>query len=75
MDAATALNMDPFWVVGLNMLGVGVGKMLSPQSIAIALSAVGGTGRASELLKKVLPYGAVLLVLTSLVGYFGSILL
>ncbi|WP_298070727.1 L-lactate permease [uncultured Faecalibaculum sp.] len=73
MDAATALQMDPFWVVALNMLGVGVGKMLSPQSIAIALSAVGGTGKDSELLKKVLPYGAVLLVLTSLLAYFGGL--
>lgn len=75
MDAAIALDMDPFWVVGLNMLGVGVGKMLSPQSLAIALSAVGASGRDSELLKKVLPYGGVLLILTSLVGYFGGLVL
>ena len=73
MDAAEALQMDPFWVVGLNMLGVGVGKMLSPQSIAIALSAVNGAGKDSELLKKVLPYGGVFLILTSLVGYFGGL--
>lgn len=73
MDAAEALGMDPYWVVGLNMLGVGVGKMLSPQSIAIALSAVGGAGKDSELLKKVLPYGGILLIFTSLVGYFGGL--
>lgn len=74
-DAAAALNMDPYWVVGLNAIGVGVGKMLSPQSIAIALSAVGGLKEDSKLLKMVLPYGAVFLVLTSVVAWVGTILI
>lgn len=74
-DAAAALNMDPYWVVGLNAIGIGVGKMLSPQSIAIALSAVGGLKEDSKLLKMVLPYGAVFLVLTSIVAWIGTILI
>ena len=74
-DAAAALNLDPNWVVGLNALGVGVGKMLSPQSIAIALSAVGGLKEDSKLLKMVLPYGAVLLVLVTLVAWIGTMLI
>lgn len=73
MDAANQLGMDPFWVVGLNMLGVAAGKMLSPQSIAIALSAVGGNGEDSKLLKMVLPYGLVLLVLMCIWGYLGGL--
>ncbi|MDE5757735.1 MAG: L-lactate permease, partial [Allobaculum sp.] len=74
-DAAAALNMDPYWVVGLNAIGIGVGKMLSPQSIAIALSAVGGLKEDSKLLKMVLPYGAIFLVLTSIVAWVGTILI
>jgi lactate permease len=49
--------------------------MISPQSIAIALSAVGGLKEDSKLLKMVLPYGAVFLVLMSLVAYIGTILI
>ncbi len=72
-DAAAALNMDEYWVVGLNALGVGVGKMLSPQSIAIGLSAVGGLKEDSKLLKMVLPYGAVFIVLCSVIAWLGTI--
>jgi lactate permease len=75
MDAAKALGLNEYWVVGLNSLGVGAGKMISPQSIAIALSAVGGLKEDSKLLKMVLPYGAVFLVLMSLVAYIGTILI
>lgn len=72
MDAAEALNMDPYWVVALNMLGVAAGKMLSPQSIAIALAAVNGNGQDSKLLGKILPYGLVFLLFMSIFAYFGS---
>lgn len=72
LDAAQALSLNPYWVVGLNSLGVGVGKMLSPQSIAIALSAVGGLKEDSKLLKMMLPYGAVFLVCVSVIGIAGS---
>lgn len=75
LDAANALHMDPYWIVGLNSLGVGAGKMLSPQSIAIALSAVGGLKEDSKLLKMILPYGAIFLVLMSILAYVGAILI
>lgn len=74
-DAAAALNLDPYWTVGLNALGIGVGKMLSPQSIAIALSAVGGLKEDSKLTKMVLPYGAVFIVLCSIVAGVGTALI
>ncbi len=74
-DAAAALSLDPYWVVGLNALGIGVGKMLSPQSIAIALSAVGGLKEDSKLMKMVLPYGLAFLVLVTLVAWVGTLLI
>ncbi len=49
--------------------------MLSPQSIAIALGAVDGNGKDSKLLSMILPYGAVFIVLMSLLAYFGTMLL
>ena len=71
-NAAAALELNESWIVGLNALGVGVGKMLSPQSIAIALSAVGGLKEDSKLLKMVLPYGAVFLIMTSIIAFIGT---
>lgn len=77
MDAATALNMNPYWVVGLNMLGVGAGKMISPQSIAIALASAGdpkkNQGLDSKLLGKIMPYGLIFLLLMSVIGYVGGL--
>lgn len=75
LDAANALQMDPYWIVALNSLGVGAGKMIAPQSIAIALSAVGGLKEDSKLLKMVLPYAAVFLVLMSVLAYAGALLI
>lgn len=75
MDAAQALDMNPYWVVALNMLGVGAGKMLSPQSIAIALSAVNGNGEDSKLLSMILPYGLVFLAVMSVIAYVGGLFL
>ena len=73
LDAAKALALDANWVVALNSLGVAAGKMLSPQSIAIALSAVDGNGKDSELLSKIIPYGIVFLILMSILAYVGSL--
>lgn len=73
-NAALSLNADPYWIVALNSLGVAAGKMLSPQSIAIALSSVDGKGKDSLLLSKILPYGAGFLIVMSFIAYFGSFL-
>ena len=71
-QAAVTLHTDPYWMVALNSLGVAAGKMLSPQSLAIALSAVNQKGRDAELMKKILPYGAVFLVLMSAFSLIGT---
>lgn len=73
-NAALSLNADPYWIVALNSLGVAAGKMLSPQSIAIALSSVDGKGKDSLLLSKILPYGAGFLIIMSFIAYFGGFL-
>lgn len=72
MEAAEALHMDPHWMVALNMIGVGAGKMISPQSLAIALSAVDRPGEDSSLMKKAMPYAAVFLLVMSVIGLVGA---
>ena len=73
-SAAQSLQAEPYWIVALNSLGVAAGKMLSPQSIAIALSSVDGQGQDSKLLSMILPYGVGFIIAMSFVAYFGQII-
>lgn len=70
-EAAKALGISEYWIVGLNALGVTAGKMLSPQSLAIGMAAVHVTGKDSELLREVLPYGLAFLVVMSAWAMLG----
>ena len=72
MQAADSLQVDPYWMVSLNSLGVAAGKMMSPQSLAIALASINGKGKDSELMGKIMPYALFFLVLMSLLAYFGT---
>ncbi|GAB0173490.1 MAG: lactate permease LctP family transporter [Helicobacter trogontum] len=53
---AKALNMPEVLFMAANTVGGVVGKMISPQSIAIACAAVGLVGRESELFRFTLKY-------------------
>ena len=71
LQAAQAIGANPYWLVALNSLGVAVGKMLAPQSLAIGLVAVKESGKDGELLKRVFPYAFVYLILMAFIAYFG----
>jgi lactate permease len=45
-----------------------LGKMISPQNRTIACAAVGLAGREGDLLRKVLPWSAGLLLIMCLIG-------
>lgn len=74
LQAAEALGMDPYWIVALNSLGVGAGKMISPQSLAIGMAAVQVTGAEGKLLSRVLPIAVVFVVLMAALGLGGAVL-
>ena len=65
------------WLAACNSAGAGVGKMLSPQSIAIAIGAVGASveGKESEIMKIALPYFIGGIIILGLVTYFGQMIL
>ena len=71
-SAAETLQSNIYWMVGLNSLGVAAGKMISPQSIAIALSSVDQQGKDSALLSKVIPYAVFFIVLMSIIAFVGN---
>lgn len=56
-------DLNPALLVAANSSGGTVGKVISPQSLAIAASAVGLVGQESVLLRKVLGWSLVLLVI------------
>ena len=74
-QAAEALALDPYWIVALNSLGVGAGKMLSPQTLAIGMAAVQVVGAEGKLLSRVMPIAVVFMLLMAALGLGGAALL
>lgn len=72
LQAAEALHLDPYWIVALNSLGVGAGKMISPQTLAIGMAAVQVVGAEGKMLNRVLPYAIGFLVLMAGLGMVGA---
>ena len=69
LTAANSVGLDPTLMVAANTSGGVVGKMISPQNLTIAATAVGLVGRESELLRKVVLWSlALLIVVCLLVG-------
>lgn len=60
---ATSVGMDPVLALAANSSGGVTGKMISPQSIAVACAAVGLAGKESELLRFTLKYSVFLLLI------------
>ena len=64
LSAAKTLGVSSNWVVASNMVGATAGKMISPQSIAIASASIGKEGSEGVILKKMLVWcGLYLLVI------------
>lgn len=59
------------WLVASNTTGATGGKMISPQSIAIATAACDMKGKDDAILKAALPYALFYIVLGGLMVFFG----
>lgn len=76
--AAQIAGLDPATLLAGNTIGGGIGKIVSPQNLTIAATAINEPGSEAEILKKAAPYSiALLLVLCVLIflasqGYLGS---
>ncbi|CAM4165157.1 MULTISPECIES: L-lactate permease [Corynebacterium] len=62
VTAADQLNLNPDLMLAANTTGGVVGKMVSPQSLAIAATAVDMDGKESEIFKKVVGYSFIFLL-------------
>lgn len=75
VEAARAIDANSFWIAAANMAGATAGKMISPQSIAVATAATGLTGQEGTILTKAMKFCVAYVVIIGLVVYFGGPLL
>ena len=70
-EAAEAVKVDPVWLVAANMAGGGIGKMISPQNIAVGCAASGLSGKESKVLSKTFPYAFLFIVIAGILCMAG----
>lgn len=78
-SVATTTGADPSWLAAANTAGATGGKIISPQSIAVATSACGQQGKEGEIMKKAMPFALGYIIIAGLMVYYlpkimGSIL-
>ncbi len=71
-SAAQQAGIDPTLLVAANTSGGVVGKMISPQNLTIAATAVGLLGRESDILRRVLKWSLGLLLCLCILVYLQS---
>jgi lactate permease len=74
-SAAEKAGLDPTLLVAANTSGGVVGKMISPQNLTIAATAVGLLGKESDILRRVLKWSIGLLLAMCVLVYLQSNLL
>ena len=72
VTAAHNIGLNPDLLLAANTTGGVVGKMISPQSLAIAATAVNMEGQESKILKAVLPWSLILLTVICVLVFFQS---
>ncbi len=70
--SATAISANADWLAASNATGACAGKMISPQSIAIAAAAISVTGQDSALLKSAVKYYVPFVIVMGGIVYFGQ---
>ncbi len=64
---ASSIGVDPVVTVSANCSGGVVGKMISPQSIAVAAAAVGLAGKESDLFRFTVKHSFLILLIVSVI--------
>ena len=69
---AQTLELNPVLTIAGNIIGGIMGKLISPQSIAIACAATGLVGRETDIFRAVLKYSVILLGIVILMILFQA---
>ncbi len=70
--AATGAQLDPHVLLSANSIGGGLGKIVSPQNLAIAATAINKPGSEAEILRKAAPFSIGLLMILCLLTFLGT---
>ncbi len=70
-EIATNIYIEPSWLAAANTTGTTAGKIISPQSIAIAASACQIQGQEGEILKQAFPYALIYGILLGIIVFIG----
>lgn len=73
-QTALLIGADPRWLAAANAAGATAGKMISPQSIAVAVAATGQQGSEGNILRAMLGYCALYTLLLGLIVLAGAAL-
>jgi lactate permease len=69
-QTALQIGVDPTWIAAANTTGATAGKMISPQSIAIATTATGQSGKEGQILAITFKYCLGYVIVAGLLVYF-----
>ncbi|MEA2441343.1 MAG: lactate permease [Thermoleophilaceae bacterium] len=72
VTAAKDAGLDPLLLAASNSSGGVLGKMISPQNLAIGAAAVGMGGQEGELFRKVLKWSLILVLIMAALAYVQS---
>jgi lactate permease len=72
VQTAAKAGLDPVLMAAANSSGGVMGKMVSPQNLAIAAAAVGMAGREGDIFRKVLGWSLLLLLLVCVIVVLQS---
>ncbi|MBL4938287.1 lactate permease LctP family transporter [Clostridium sp. YIM B02515] len=71
-EVAASIHVNPVWLAAANTAGATAGKMISPQSIAVATAATGLAGAEGKILNKTLKFCAGYVIILGGLVYIGS---
>lgn len=71
-SAAAGAHLNPQLLLAVNEIGGGIGKIISPQNLAIAATSVKSEGSESELLRKAAPFSLGLVILLGVIVVLAS---
>lgn len=71
-EVASSIGANPYWLAASNTAGATAGKMISPQSIAVATSATGLAGYDGKILKSTAKFCIGYVLVLGLIIYLGG---
>ena len=73
IEVANSIGVDSYWLAAANTSGATGGKMISPQSIAVATSATGLIGQEGKIFNSTLKFCLGYVVFLGILVYVGSL--